>query len=102
MCLNLETENDAHEVVTKILLWVYVVTGECCSDIGAIYFFLIFQLPYETYFEDYYSQSTWSDSVMREDVANKMMSFSSFINSKPCVALGSMSQEWLNAMKECI
>lgn len=33
----LETENDTHEVVTKILPWVHVVTGECRSGIEAIH-----------------------------------------------------------------
>ena len=34
---HLETEADVHEVVTKILPWVHIITGECRSGIEAIH-----------------------------------------------------------------
>ena len=32
-----ETEGEVHEVVTKVLPWVHIVTGECRSAIEAIH-----------------------------------------------------------------
>lgn len=34
---HLETEGDVYEVVTKVLPWVHIVTGECRSGIEAIH-----------------------------------------------------------------